>query len=570
MPNFYSDNADLVATFRALDLADAVSMLEAHYADADSHALAPSDLAEAFDQYEAALDLVGDISGNFIAPRSAEIDAEGAKLIDGTVEYAKGSRESFERLADAGMAGVIVPRTYGGLNFPATIYIMMVEMVSRADASMQTLFGYQDVGEAIAHFGPEDVARQFLPDYCAGRTIGAMVLTEPGSGSDLGSTRLKAFQDTDGTWRLRGTKRFISNGNGEVLLVLARSEEGTDGMFGLSLFACNGENVEVTRLEEKMGLHGSPTCELVFHDAEAHLVGKRRSGLLHVLHILTHARFSVAAQGLGIAEAAYEAAYQYAHEREAFGDIIYKIPAVADLLVDMRTTIEACRAMTYAGTQWLDRRNRFEVEIDHVRAAGEDTTELKARFKVAAAYVDFLSPAVKYFVTEEANRVVYDALQIHGGMGYMQEMPLERMARDVRVTTIYEGTTQVLAGAALDGVRTDALTEELESLGSTLGDEFATETDQLARLRTLVHEGVALLEDDPTTEGERAGAARGIVDAYLALYGGFLLLGSAAGDSRRRRVAGRFIGRSLANATATVEEIRLRIRRDTEDPDSIL
>jgi alkylation response protein AidB-like acyl-CoA dehydrogenase len=248
---------------------------------------------------------------------------------------------------------------------------------------------------------PAEVAEAFLPAYCAGSTIGAMVLTEAGGGSDLGRVRLKAFQDDEGAWRLRGTKQFISNGNGEVLLVLARSEEGSDGMFGLSLFACNGENVTVSRLEEKMGLHGSPTCELVFDDAKAHLVGKRRSGLLHVLHILNQARFSVAAQGLGIAEAAYQVASEYAYEREAFGDTIYKLPAVADMLVDIRTTIEACRALTYAGCQWLVRRNRLEVEIERARASGEPVADLKARFKVAAANVDFLSPAVKYFVTEE-------------------------------------------------------------------------------------------------------------------------------------------------------------------------
>ena len=371
------------------------------------------------------------------------------------------------------------PRAYGGLNFPATIYIMMIEMVSRADASMQTLFGYQDVGEAIAHFGPEEVAQKFLPGFCDGTTIGAMVLTEPGGGSDLARVRLKAFEDEEGTWRLRGTKQFISNGNGGMLLVLARSEEGSEGMFGLSLFACAGEDVTVARLEEKMGLHGSPISELVFEDAEAHLVGKRRSGLLHVLHTLNHARYSVAAQGLGIAEGAYAAAYRYAHEREAFGDIIFHLPAVADLLVDMRVTLDAARAMTYAGSEWLDRRNRLEVEISHRRRTGGAVDELKSSFKRAAAYTEFLSPAVKYWVTEQANRVCYNAQQVHGGMGYMKEMPLERMVRDVRITTIYEGTTQVLVGASLAGVRNGVLDEELTRLDARIAEQFEEDRARL-------------------------------------------------------------------------------------------
>ena len=568
MPNFFTDNADLVTAFKNLDLRDVVSMLEGGYADSASEPMAPSSYEDALEQYEAALSLVGDISGNFIAPRSADIDAVGAHLVDGEVEYAPGSRESYERLGQAGMTGVIIPRTYGGLNFPATIYIMMIEMVSRADASMQTLFGYQDVGEAIAHFGTPEVAERFLPGFCEGTTIGAMVLTEPGGGSDLARVRLKAFQDEQGTWRLRGTKQFISNGNGGMLLVLARSEEGSEGMFGLSLFAGSGEGVSIARIEEKMGLHGSPTCELVFEDAEAHLVGKRRSGLMHVLHTLNHARYSVAAQGLGIAEGAYEAAYRYAHEREAFGDIIFRLPAVADLLVDMRVTLDASRAMTYAGSEWLDRRNRLEVEINRGRRAGEPVEDLKAAFKQASSYTEFLSPAVKYWVTEQANRVCYNAQQVHGGMGYMQEMPLERMVRDVRITTIYEGTTQVLVGASLSGVRSDVLAEELVRLEARIGRQFEEDRALLDELRSIIDEGTTLLDGD-VSEAERVGAAGGMVDAYLGLYAGNLLLVQAVGDARKAEIAHRHIAKSLANAHAAVQEIRLGVHRSTAYPDEI-
>ncbi len=568
MPNFFTDNPDLVDTFHRLDLADVVEMLERGFVSSDDP-LAPANYDEAVEQHEAALQLVGDIAGNFIAPRAADIDLEGARLVDGEVHYAPGSWESYQRLAEAGMAGVIIPRRFGGLNFPATIYIMMVEMVSRADAAMQTMFGYQDVGEAIAHLGTEDIAKRFLPGYCDGSRIGAMVLTEPGGGSDLARVRVKAFQDDEGTWRLRGTKQFISNGNGQMLLVLARSEEGTDGMFGLSLFACEGgEGVTVARLEEKMGLHGSPTCELVFDDAEAFLVGKRRSGLLHVLHILNHARYSVAAQGLGIAQGAYEAAYAYAHEREAFGDIIYRIPAVADLLIDMQVSLEACRALTYTGAQWLDRRNRLEVEIEHRRAEGRPTDDHKAAFKQAAALTDFLSPAVKYLVTEEANRICYLAQQVHGGMGYMQEMPLERMVRDVRITTIYEGTTQVMVGASLAGVRSRVLDGEIDELAAAVGDRFADQRSLLDDMSEAIDEGNGFLDGD-ISDAERAGAARGMVDAYLHLYAGWLLLEQALTDDRKGKVAARHIAASLAKARSAVEALRLGVHRGTVAPDEI-
>lgn len=566
MANYFTDNPDLVDAFARLDLSDVVELLEHGYTDDDP--MAPRSYADAVEQYEAALEMVGDIAANFIAPRSQDIDSEGARLENGEVIYAAGTRESYDRLGEAGVTGVIIPRKYGGLNFPATIYVMMIEMVSRADTAMQTLFGYQDVGEAIAHFGTEAVAMKYLPGFCDGSRIGAMVLTEPGGGSDLARTRLKAFQDDDGQWRLRGTKQFISNGNGGMLLILARSEEGSDGMFGLSLFASDGTDVQVARIEEKMGLHGSPTCELVFDDAPVDLVGKRRSGLLHVLYTLNHARYSVAAQGLGVAEAAYSAAYEYAREREAFGDIIYNIPAVADLLVGMRTSLDAGRAMTYAGCVWLDRRNRLEVAIEHRRKAGEATDDLKAAFKRAAAYTDFLSPAVKYWVTEEANRATYNAQQVHGGMGYMQELPLEQYARDVRITTIYEGTTQVLVGAALAGVRTDAMAEEIDALADQVDGRFGDQLAHLADLRSVIDDAVKLLDED-ISEAERVGAARGLVDAYLGLWAGHLLLIEAAADERKEAVATRFILSTLADALGTLEQSRLGVHRLTASPDSI-
>lgn len=556
MPNFFTDNADLVEAFRRIDLAEAVSVLEGGFSDpADG---VPGDLAEAVDGYAAALELVGDIAGGFIAPRSQLIDREGAVLVDGRVKYAPATVEAYRRLAEAGFAGVVLPRRYGGLNFPATVYLMMIEIVARADASLVTMFGYQDVGEAIAHFGTPEVAARFLPDYCAGKTVGAMVLTEPGGGSDLQAIRTTARQDADGTWRLSGVKQFISNGNGGMLLVLARSELGEQGMFGLSLFACDGEGVTVSRLEEKMGIHGSPTCELVFDDAPAHLVGRRRMGLVQTMHILNHARLSVAAQALGIAEGAYRDAIAWARQRTAFGRAIVDIPQVAEMLVDMRTSLEAARALVYRAGEWLDLRNKLETEIDRVRSAGGDTGELKRRFKEAAGYVDLLSPAVKYLVTEIAQRVCLDAQQVHGGMGYMREMPIEQRVRDVRITTIYEGTSQVQAGSALNGVLADSIAPLLAPPGD-VPEGMSDLADRIKLLHSVVRD---LREAAATmTEWAREASARDFVDAYLGLYAATMLFDQARHDQRKRAVADRWTTSVLAAARGAAERIRLGTRQ---------
>lgn len=567
MPNFFRDNPDLVARFEELDLAEVVEVLEHGYRSVEEFPDAPADYAEAVDAYRTALDLVGEIAGDFIAPRSAAIDAEGAHLVDGEVVYATGTTEARQRLAEAGFMGVIIPRRYGGLNFPATVYIMMIEMVSRADASMMTLFGYQDVGEAIATFGSDEVARRFLPDYAAGRHIGAMVLTEPGAGSDLQSVRLRAFQDADGTWRLRGVKHFISNGNGDLLLVLARSEPGTSGMMGLSLFAVHADDsVIVNRVEEKMGLHGSPTCELFFDDTPATLVGKRRFGLVQVLHVLNHARFSVAAQGLGIAEAAYREALAWARERRQFGTAIYDLAPVADMLMDMEVTLQASRALVYCGSQWLDRRNKLEEKLAAAKGSQADVGDAKTRFRQAARIVDFLSPAVKYWVTEAAVSVCYDAQQLHGGMGYMREMPVERMVRDVRITTIYEGTTQVQVGASLPGALDDVLAPVLPTVPDR--PELAEAAARLADLRRLYESSRELLEKSDD-ERFRAASARDLVDLYVELYAGHLLAAQAASDDAKIPVVDRFVTRALAAAEGRAAAIRLGRGSDVDRRDLI-
>ncbi len=566
MGNYFNDNDDLLAAFARLDLEEVVGILEPGYRDPEG----PSDYEDAMDNYRLALGLAGEIAADTIAPLSESIDTQGATFSDGAVTYATGSEQAYKRLGESGLAGVIVPRRYGGLGFPATIYIMMIEMVSRADASMMTMFGYQDIGEAIAEFGTEEVATKYLPEYAAGRHIGAMVLTEPGAGSDLQSIRLKAYQDEEGQWRLRGVKQFISNGNGMLLLVLARSEPDVEGTFGLSLFACHGgENVQVTRVEEKMGLHGSPTCELYFDDAPADLVGRRRYGLLNVLHVLNHARFSVAAQALGIAEAAARQARAYARERVQFGRLIESMPPVADLLVAMTVDLEAGRAMLYDGTQRLDLRNKLEEQISRVKKEGGDTKPLRVRFKKLAAQVDFLSPAVKYWVTESANRICYEAQQVHGGMGYMRELPLERFVRDVRITTIYEGTTQVQVAASLSNALADTLADLFEDWDSA---DRRPETAELAARVSAMRSTYASVAaaaaacDEPTREA----GARSVVDAYLGIYGSHLLVNQAEADDRKVPVAERFVAKTEVAMVTAEAAFRSGLHQSAQNPGAII
>jgi alkylation response protein AidB-like acyl-CoA dehydrogenase len=549
MPNFFNENKDLIHQFNQLDLEEVVEILEAEYTLANKFETAPRSYSEAKENYQNALEILGELTANFIAPRAQQVDHEGTHLNNGSVDYAKGTQEALEQLSQAGFMGAILPHEYGGLNFPATIYFMMIELVSRADASLMTLFGYQDVGEAISKFAPADVSNKFLPKYVKGEYTGSMVMTEPGAGSDLQAIKLKAYQDEEGQWKLNGEKQFISNGCGQVLLVLARSEPNTKNLFGLSLFACLGnETVKVNRIEKKMGLNGSPTCALYFEDSPCFLVGKRRHGLIHVLYILNHARFSVAAQALGIAEAAYQEALKYAKIREQFGKLIYSIPTVSNLLIEMRVTIECNRSLLYASGHWLDLRNKLEEKVDHLKAKGEDYKSEKIRFDKAAKIVDMLSPMVKYIVTEDSNKICYQSQQVHGGMGYMKEMEIERLVRDVRITTIYEGTSQIQILAAVKGVLADVLADVIDDLqGVSYKEELKPAWDSLVEIRNIFYQcREVVLEQNDNAFQELA--APDLVDMYGAIYTGFLVLKEANKVPRKRKIVERYITTALSNA----------------------
>jgi len=548
MGNFFLDTPELRSIFRQLDLREVAELLEDGYLDEGE--LVPRNYEDARAGYEVALELTGAIAADVIAPRSRSIDADGAVLVDGEVRYPEGLVESYRRLAEAGLTGALLPRRFGGLNMPGAVYVMMVEMVSRGDGSVMTMFGYQDVGEAIAHFGPQDLADEVLPRLCAGDVVASMVLTEPGGGSDLAGIRTKAFLDEDGHWRLRGSKQFISNANGGLLLVLARSEPGVEGVFGLSLFASDGTGVQISRLEEKMGQHGSPTCEVVFDDAPARLVGKRRMGMSHTMHTLNLARLSVAAQALGIADAAWRSARAYADERKAFGKPIREFGAVAGMLADMSVTVSGSRAMLYEASRRLDLRNQIELEIGRRRWAGAETGDLPGRLKQLSAEAEFLSRAVKAYVTEAAQRVCNDAMQIFGGMGYIRETGMEQRVRDVRITTIYEGTTQVQTSAALAAAISDVLGGSLVEVHDG-PPELSDRVKQLGSAVTDLRELAATLD----TTGREA-ASRDVVEAYIGWWTANLLFQEAAVDPKRIPVCERWIGSVAAHTAGAIERVR--------------
>lgn len=572
MANFFTDNKDLLFQFENLDLQEVTEIAEDNYKEAQEYNYAPTDYQDAVDNYYKVLEIVGDIAANIVAPNAPEVDKEGAHFENGKVTYAKGTQQALDALTKAELMGFTLPRRYGGLNLPKTIYMMAIEMISRADASLMNIFGLQDIAETIYKFGNEEQRQEFLPQFASGEATGAMALTEPDAGSDLQAVKLQAYQDENGQWRLRGVKRFITNGNGEILLVLARSEPGTRDGRGLSMFVCYGKDgVVVRRIENKLGIHGSPTTELQFNDVPAQLVGKRRFGLIkYVLDLMNGARLAVSAQALGISQAAYEEALKYAREREQFGKTIYEIPAVSNMLIDMRVRLESDRTLLYSTSQWVDLRDRLEEKIEKLKAEGKDTAETRARFKEAAKISDLLTPMTKYFLTENANKITYDALQIHGGTGYMREFNVERLARDARITNIYEGTTQLQVVAAIGGVINDILKRFFEEhKAKQYKGVLEHLADHLKEMRELFLESLKYVEDKDDKYFQDV-AARELVEMYGYTYVGYLLLDEAEKNTRKVFIAKRYILDALATCRKHAAAIRNDEFSDLYHADEIL
>ena len=455
MANFYKDNDDIRFIFQHMNMAELAKLTEDNFKFADEFEYAPATAEEAIQNYDMVLDSIGQVSGDFIAPRAEDVDHEGNTLNpDGSVTYAKGIAESLGELAKAEVMGFTLPHRFGGINFPETVYGIATEMVSRADASIMNIFGLQGIAETINSFASEEIKQKYLPNFAEGKTTGAMVLTEPDAGSDLQAVSTVAFQDNDGNWYLHGVKRFITNGCGDVLLVMARSEPDRSGGLVLSLFVCTqGPTVHIRRLEDKLGIHGSPTCEIFFDNTPCEIIGERQRGLVtYVMALMNGARVGIAAQSMGIAEATYRIARDYAASRKQYGTAIENFPAVRDMVIDMKISIEAGRALLYETTLVVDTAIAYEKKIESGTLDAQAKKQLKAEQRKYKRFAAMLTPMSKYYCSEMSNTVAYDSIQVLGGSGFMRDYACERHARDARITTIYEGTSQLQVVAAVRGV----------------------------------------------------------------------------------------------------------------------
>jgi len=466
--NFYKDTPDFRFHLEHPIVQKIVKLKESNFSESEKYDYAPLNFDDAIDSYEKVLDIVGDICMDTIAPNAESVDLEGPHIENNEVVYAKGTIENYKALHEAGLIGISLPRKYGGLNFPLLPYVMAGEMIARSDAGFANIWGLQDCAETIHEFGSEEQKDRFLPRFNRDGVTAAMVLTEPDAGSDLQSVKLRAtFDKKENKWKLNGVKRFITNGDADISLVLARSEENTADARGLSMFIYdrNDHALEVRHLEKKLGIKGSPTCELVFKDAPAELVGNERFGLIkYVMALMNSARLGVGAQSVGIADAAYREAIKYAEERAQFGKEIIHFPAVYEMLTNMKVRIDALRSLLYETTRFVDISKVYE-EVKQKRSLErEERMEMKNYAKLSHVF----TPLIKLVASEASNTIAYDSLQIHGGTGFMKDFPIERIYRDARITSIYEGTTQLQAVAAIKGVTTGVFLEQIRQYESEI------------------------------------------------------------------------------------------------------
>ena len=464
MANHYTDHPELRFELNHPMMKRIVKLKERDFRDKDQYDTAPVDFDDAMDHYDRTLDIVGELSATTIADNAEGVDQEGPHHEGDRVRYASGTQRNLDAMISAGLNGMTMPRRYEGLNFPITPYTMCAELVAVADAGFGNIWSLQDCIETLYEFGSTDQHARFIPRVCAGETM-SMDLTEPDAGSDLQSVMLKAsYCEADGTWRLNGVKRFITNGDADIHLVLARSEEGTTDGRGLSMFIYDKRDggVNVRRIENKLGIHGSPTCELVYKNAKAELCGSTRLGLIkYVMALMNGARLGIAAQSVGLSQAAYNEGLAYARDRKQFGKAIIEMPAVFDMLATIKAKLDAGRALLYHCARAVDMYKALEDIGRERQLSSEERAEMKAYMKLA----DSLTPLAKGMNSEYCNQNTYDALQIHGGSGFMMDYPIQRYARDARITSIYEGTTQLQVVAAIRFVMNGAYFAHLRELG---------------------------------------------------------------------------------------------------------
>lgn len=543
MGNYYKEVEDYKFQLNHPLMQKIVGLKEGNFEEENSFDYAPHDFEDTIDSYEKVLEVVGEICDNIIGPNAESVDVEGPHLENNEVRYASGTQQNYDALVQAGMIGMTLPRKYDGLNFPVTAFVMANEMISRADAGFANIWGLQDCAETIHEFADEELKMKYLPQFNTGATA-AMDLTEPDAGSDLQAVQLKAtFDQKKNQWFLNGVKRFITNGDADISLVLARSEEGSADARGLSLFLYDRAEhaVSVRRIENKLGIKGSPTCELVFKDAPAYLIGSERMGLIkYVMSLMNAARLGIGAQSVGLAEAAYREALKYANEREQFGKSIIQFPAVYEMLTNMKVEITALRSLLYETSRMIDIYKGYQ-HLSNTRTLDkEERMEMKSNNR----YADVFTPLLKLVSSEASNTIAYDSLQIHGGAGFMKDFPIERIYRDARITSIYEGTSQLQVVAAIKGVTTGTYLTKIQEYEAI---ELKPELEYLRHMlqeMTVTYEGtvdlVKAVEDDEFTDFH----ARRMVEMAGNIIMGYLLVLDAQRDIKYKYLAEVFIKKS--------------------------
>lgn len=481
-----------------------VELKEREYADKDIHADAPQDFADAMENYNQLLNVVGEICTDTIAPNAEDVDAEGPHCQNGRVTYAQKTYQNLEAMNMAGLNGVTMPRRYNGLNMPVTVYTAANEMVSTADAGFENIWSLQDCIETLYCFGSEEQRQKYIPRVCAGETM-SMDLTEPDAGSDLQSVMLKAtFDEENNCWRLNGSKRFITNGDSDIHLVLARSEAGTRDGRGLSMFIYDKRDggVDVRRIENKLGIHGSPTCELVYKNAKCELCGDRKLGLIkYVMSLMNGARLGIAAQSVGLSQAALNEAVAYAQDRKQFGKAIIEFPAVQEMINNIQAKLDAGRALLYQTARYVDIYKALEDISRDRKLTAEERQELKKYSRLA----DSFTPLAKGMNSEYANQNAYDCIQVHGGSGFMLEYACQRIYRDARITSIYEGTTQLQTVAAIRYVTNGQYAQVIA--------DYEAEASQLTEFSAQLGDIQAMAETfNAATEAVKATGSQDILD----------------------------------------------------------
>lgn len=557
MANFYLDNKDIQFQLDHPLMRRIVELRERNFAEKNAYDYAPQSFDDAMDNYARVLELAGEICGETLAANAEGVDHEGPHHIGDRVEYASGTKENLAAFHAAGLDGLSLPRTYGGLNFPLVAFIMVNELIARADAGFQNVWGLQDCAETLNEFGSEEQKRKYLQQTCDGATW-SMALTEPDAGSDLGAVMLKAtWNEERQTWLLNGVKRFITNGDGDLSLVLARTEEGTTDARGLSMLLYDKRNggLKVRRIENKLGIKGSPTCELVFTDAPAELVGDRRLGLIkYVMSLMNAARLGIGAQSVGTCEAAYREALKYAGERRQFGKPIIEFTAVAELLATMKAKVQGVRALLYETARFVEIYKDLAAISKERPLEGDERQEMKFYNRLA----DGFTPLVKLFSSEYANQLAYDSIQIHGGSGFMKDYPCERIYRDARIMSIYEGTSQLQVVAAINGVTKGVFVEQIERYAAaTYSEAMAGEVSRLATLTEQLH---AMIERcdllDKECRGFKELHARRLVETVGYIVIGYLLAQEATTHPDEYTASARIFVRlaegKVAEAYATV------------------